>query len=86
MRKLAHSPQYRQRRTFVRCMETFMDVEYDQELVLERCIPELLHVNADPVVDVRFALARYVVRMCGPGALQLPPLHDAEPAPRFRPN
>jgi hypothetical protein len=76
MRKLANSPQYRQRRTFVRCMETFMDVEYDHELVLERCIPELLKVNNDPVVDVRFALARYVVRMCGPGPSPSPSCQD----------
>lgn len=48
-----------------------MDVDYDHQLVLARCIPELLVVNEDPVVDVRFALADYVRRMCGPGELLL---------------
>lgn len=81
MRALAVSPHYRQRRTFVRCMETFMDVEYDHDLVLERCIPELLKVNEDPVVDVRFALANYVVRMCGAGACPAPLLPAQAPPP-----
>ena len=60
---------YRQRQTFVWTMESFLDHDYDHELTVARCIPHLLPLNGDPVVEVRLALAKVVARFLAPDGL-----------------
>lgn len=73
---LCRAEGYRRRRTFVQCMDSFLDHKYDRDLIIARCIPQLVEVNEDPVVEVRIALARFVTRICGPEGL-IPNLSDA---------
>ena len=66
---MSKHPRYRQRQTFVWTMESFLDHDYDHELTKARCIPHLLPLNNDPVVEVRLALAKVVARFLAPDGL-----------------
>lgn len=75
---MSRHPRYRQRQTFVRTMESFLDHDYNHELTIMRVPTHLLPCNEDPVVEIRLALAKVVSRFLAPGespsSLSLPAL------------
>ena len=72
---MSRHPRYRQRQTFVRTIESFLDHKYNPVLTM-RVIPYLLPCNEDPVVEVRLALAKVVSRFLAPGESLPPPFYS----------